>query len=293
MLADTTRQPVSCIHLSSSNHHNPSNRAANIYEYDDGVTGSCKIGEEKQGICWDRISGNAVEGTCKSRYCRSGWSCACSRRTHLCTMVNKTVNVIDDGIDDDTAACHEEVLLRPSSNEPLQLGSWRAEFSRKGMLANACNQISWYHNGEEMGTYGMDPLITTANIDTELARRSEHTKFEFKPGDLIAFRFKNASYYCYNHRSVFLVNGTMIDTSTSGAQTWFAKTFSPNWFSPSFVPTYASDEASAGRYDFIPLRTAIANSDGTVAIVPGTDLWEPDDGSFDHQTSNFYFRIQL
>lgn len=293
MLAGSTRQPVSSISLCDSIHLSASKQITNIWNCDDGITGSCKLGEENQGICWDRISGDTAEGTCKSRYCRSGWSCSCSGRTHLCTVVNKTVNIIDGLIDNDTAACHEEVLPRPSSKELLQLGSWRAEFSRKGMLANACNQISWYHNGEEMGNYGLDPVITTANVDTELARRSEHTKLELKPGDLIAFRFKNASYYCYNHRSMFRVNGTVIDTSTSGTQTWFAKTFSPNWFSPSFAPTSASDETSAGLKDFIPLRTATRNSDGTVAIVPGTDLWEPDDGSLDHQTSNFYFRIQL
>lgn len=211
----------------------------------------------------------------------------------MCTVSNRTANVIDTMIDADTAACHEEVLPKPSSSEPLLLGSWNAEFSRKGMLENKCNQISWFHNGEEMGVYGLDPVITAANVDAELARRSEHTQFEFRPGDLIAFRFKDASYYCYNHRSMFRVNGTMIETGTSGTQTWFAKAFSPNWFSPSFVPTYASAEDGAGIHDFIPLRTSTRNSNGTVPIVPGTDMWEPDDGSLDHQTSNFYFRIQL
>lgn len=206
-------------------------------------------------------------------------------------MRNTSVLTIERMLTSETAECSEEIGLRPSVGIELQLGTFGLGISRKGLLANACNQISWYYNGEKQGEYGNTPVIDSGNLEAEYARRSSHTLYEFKSGDLIAFRFKNASYYCFTHYAEFDVNGTIVDRSSSGDPIWFANAHSENWFTNDFVPTYGVREGDGPVTNFVPLRSTMLGSGR--AIGKGEDLWQGDDGSADHQTSNWYFRIQL
>lgn len=139
-----------------------------------------------------------------------------------------------------------------------------------------------------MANYGG---VTESSVLEELDKRQNNTLLHLKQGSLIAFRFKDTSYHCYNSMATFMVNGTAIDTLSSAVSTRFARGFVPNWFLPSTSLSYADEEATAGTYDFVPLRTHML-SDGS-PIPHGVDSWRPPDGTADHKISNFYFRIQL
>lgn len=250
---------------------------------------SCKLGQENQGICWDRTSGTPSAGICESRYCRAGWTCSCAGRTHVCKLKNRPVNVVDRKFENETAECHEELLLKPVPPF-LKLGSWSPSLSREGLLANDCRELAWWHNGVLMGHYGVEPEINGANVDAQLERRTNHTLLELKKGDLIAFRFRHGSYHCYNGISNLNVNGTTTTSADPWIETMFARGHSDNWFTPDFDPVVKTDEATAAITDFVPLRTTMLSGDPDPA---GEDNWQEPDGSQDHKTSNFYFRMQL
>lgn len=139
-----------------------------------------------------------------------------------------------------------------------------------------------------MANYGE---VSESSVGEELDKRQNNTLLHLKPGSLIAFRFKGASYHCYNSMSTFMVNGTAMDTLNSTVSTRFARGFVSSWYLPSTALSYSDDEATAGTYDFVPLRTHML-SDGSL-IRHGADSWKPPDGTEDHKISNFYFRIQL
>lgn len=184
--------------------------------------------------------------------------------------------------------CHEDVADR-AAGPILELGEWLLSLSRKGFSANACGQISLFHNGEALAEFTNNTVITPANVDDEFDKRTMHEHVELQTGDLLAFRFKDASYYCYNSLSGFTVNGNVLDTTTVGIKSHYATKYSPGWHLPSFTPTYSAQEAGSTPGDFIPLRTKMIS--GT-PISPGDDVWKDED-SYDHHKSNYYFRIQL
>lgn len=207
----------------------------------------------------------------------------------MCSIRSTPIIVLDSQTGQDTGDCHEEVAPRAKTWQ-LELGEWDLGLSRKGLLANACNQVSVWHNGYLLGSYGNDPVVTSSNLDEEYDGRTVHKALELKPGDVLAFRFKNASYLCYNSKSELRVNGTTLDTESTGVESYFSKGFTEGWNLPGFTPTFSPQESGASYKDFFPLRESL--STGT-AVTPGDDLWEADDGSLDHHTSNFYFIIKL
>lgn len=187
-------------------------------------------------------------------------------------------------------ACHEETH-KVAGKGILELGSWTPRISRSGLLANACTRIAWWLNGDLMGNYGDDPVIDATNVDSEVLRRADHTLYELKSGDLIAFRYKTASYYCFNSQVILNVNGTVLDSATGAMSITFARQHTPDWFMPSFTPVFSPSESGATPTDFSPLRTNFLSSG--LPITPGVDHWEAPDGSRDHALSNFYYRIQI
>lgn len=197
--------------------------------------------------------------------------------------------MVDNRLSSNTSECHEDLVLKPLPPF-LKLGTWDPSFSRKGMLENACREVAWWYNGLLMGLYEKEPEITAANIDAQIKRRTNHTLLELKKGDVLAFRFKNASYHCYNHLSSLNVNGTTTSTTDPWVETLFSRGHTDNWFLPTFNPTVKSDESTAAITDFTPLRPTLLSGDPDV---PGVDNWKAPDGSEDHKISNFYFRISL
>lgn len=197
--------------------------------------------------------------------------------------------MVDNQLSSKTSECHEELLPKPIPPF-LELGTWEPSISRNGMLENACREVAWWYNGILMGAYGKEPEITVANVDEQIERRTNHTLLELKKRDLLAFRFKTASYHCYNHLSSLSVNGTTTSTTDPWVETLFSRGHTENWYKPEFNPVVKGDESTAAVTDFTPLRPAMLSGDPDV---PGDDNWQKPDGSEDHKISNFYFRITL
>lgn len=177
----------------------------------------------------------------------------------------------------------------------ITLGTLRFHFSRPGILSNDCAQVAWWHNGELLGNRKTVSNMSSATIDQELKAREEHSLLELRPGDLIAFRFKESSYYCYKHLTELVVNTTAVRSDEAGFITHYAREFSLDWFLPTFVLTAQNtgeDESEQDKKKFIPLRTKKQSSN--TILNNGTDYWEPrDDSNADNKRSNWYFRIQI
>lgn len=214
--------------------------------------------------------------------------CSCPGRTHVCDLRERAINVVDERLSENTATCHEETAFKPAPPF-LRLGSWAPSLSRKGMLANACKEIAWWHNGVLMGVYEKEPEITAANLEAQMDRRTNHVLLELQRGDVLAFRFKNGSYHCYNHISNLSIDGVELTTEDPSIETLYSRGHSTNWFMPNFVPV-VKDLADAAITDFTPLRKTMVAGE---ADNPGEDNWERANGSEDHKVSNFYFRIRL
>lgn len=250
---------------------------------------SCKIGAANQGTCWDPVPG--VTGQCKSRSCKAGWTCACGGRTHLCTKGSRNAfRVADADKTKSEAACNQQTISAVAGRE-LELGSFTPRLSRKGVAANACNEIAWWHQGELMGNYKSIPDLTSAGVDDALAVRQDHSLLELRPGDVLAFRFRDASYYCYTHLSDLIVNATTLTTEDDGFEVLYARKFSKDWFLPNAAISIGVDESETDLTKFIPPRTTMFNGKG---IVPGEDNWAPaSEGGEDHRASNWYWRIKV
>lgn len=253
---------------------------------------SCKIGEANQGVCWDRDP--FFTGLCNRRFCRSGWTCSCHSRTHLCFRDYRSVSSVSSEDVDKTQAPCVTKSISVVSGQDIELGSLRIHLSRAGVLANDCSQMAWWHNGELMGSRGVLDDMSTDNVDDELTARETHSMLELRHGDLIAFRFRDSSYYCYKNLVEFMVNGTTITSVNSNVTTHYARKYSKDWYLPTskFAERVGIDESEMDLTKFIPARTTKLSSN--TALVPGEDYWMPtDDSDPDNKRSDWYFRVQL
>lgn len=258
---------------------------------------SCKMGAANQGECWDKVAGQP--GRCSRRYCQAGWTCACAGRSHVCTVDSKPVSVLKNDADSFLSVADCETSSRTMvSGQDISLGTLKIHISRAGVKANDCTQISWWHNGVLLGNRGTVNGISEADdatLNAELFAREDHSLLELRPGDLIAFRFKEGSYYCYSHFSEMVVNGAQITSSMDVVTTHYTREFSEGWFLPSFKLTAANtaaDESETDLRKFLPLRKNKLTA-GT-PLIDGTDYWEPrDDSNPDNKRSNWYYRLQI
>lgn len=272
-------------------------RAAGEYgscRYDDDSC-SCKVGEANQGTCWD--SNTTSAGMCTRRYCRAGWTCACGGRTHICSRSYRAVFKLSDEVGDSDkayAACTSTSVALPSALA-LSLGSVEFHLSREGMLAGDCAQFAWWHNGELVGSYGGLANVLESTVDAELSARKDHSLLELRPGDLVAFRLLEASYYCYKDLIDLVVNGTSTSSVGIGFATHYARNYSKEWYLPSTELTsenMGENESESDLTKFLPLRTTKLSS--SVAIIPGEDYWAAaDDSNLDNVSGDWYFRMQL
>lgn len=119
---------------------------------------------------------------------------------------------------------------------------------------------------------------------------------EARGGDIFAWRFRDASYYCQIHNIRLDINGTIIeDVFTSpDVKITFAREFSKDWFSPSFEPVYGTNEIDDPVLThFIEPRSHMFSG---VVIPPNenVDLWEPiDQSDADKKKSNWYWRLEV
>lgn len=158
------------------------------------------------------------------------------------------------------------------------------------------------HNGVLMGNYKPSGSMTQAKVASETKTRVDHSLLELRPGDLISFRFKDTSYYCYTHLTQFTINGITVDSRGAGFDTRFSREHTDDWFSKGFKPTLASEEKDDNLRSFTPLRARMlpkvaGSSEVGQVIVPGTDYYQPPTtgaaADQNHKLSNFYFRVQI
>lgn len=230
---------------------------------------------------------------------KPGWICSCEGREFVCPVKRIEHPTYLREMDGKTY-CNN---MTSEIAEPpvLRLGSLEIGLSRKGMVSNACNELVWFYNGEFMVNYGdeSNPEINCANVDYEIDRRANHTSIELKRGDLIAFRFKHASYHCFTSIAKFQVNGKRLSSMHKDVVIRYATKHTPGWHHPSFKPMYPKNNESVYNVTeeteepgvFVPLRREFLETGEN--IIPGKDYWHPPDGGRDHKLGNFYFRIQL
>jgi hypothetical protein len=259
---------------------------------------SCVRGEENQGVCWDAVAG--TPGLCRSRYCRAGWTCACGGRTHLCYLEERrAVKVAGKYRGKSQAPCPPDRAtglplqgaVTVASGPEILLGTFKFSVSPRGVSANDCNQIVWWHNGVVQSAYGSAPNVTSATAGAERGARENHYKLELRGGDVLAWRYKHASYYCQMHNMQIVINGTVADATSPGISAHYARAYSPDWFSPTFAPALGQGEADPVLTHFLPPRATMLN--GTT-ILPTVDYWSPPNpASRDAKTSNWYWRIEV
>lgn len=255
---------------------------------------SCKIGDENQGICWDADA--FAEGFCNRRFCNPGWTCACGGRTHLCFRENRQVRVISAGADPSQpqALCTSRTFLLVSARD-ITLGTVRIHVSEAGIRADDCTQLAWWHNGELLGSRARFGNKTNIDYAEEVKAYEDHSMIELRPGDLVAFRFEESSYYCYKSLTDLVVNTTAISSTAASVITHYSRKYSADWFLPSYKLTAANmgvDESDTVMEKFLPLRTNTLVTGAN--IVSGQDYWAPrDDSNSDNLQSNWYFRIQI
>lgn len=256
---------------------------------------SCKIGAANQGICWDKVEGNPT--MCNRRFCRAGWTCACAGRTHVCTRSDKVVNTLVNPADKNlpTASCSPSPQPLVSSIK-MSLGTLKIHLSTKGIAKDNCNQIAWWHNGVLLGNHKLNKKVVTGEeLVVAQKQRQEHDKLELLPGDLLAFRIKDGSYYCYKHLTEFVINGTSANSEMLGFNTYYARKHSVGWYMPTYVlddTNTAEDESEEDRTKFLPLRLARLDSNET--IISNVDYWEEvDQSKKDTKKSNWYYRIEI
>lgn len=197
-------------------------------------------------------------------------------------------------VEEERAACTAKTAPLVSGRE-LVLGSLKIHISRAGVLANDCTQLAWWHNGELLGNHRNVSDMSANTVDDEVALRENHSMLELRPGDLVAFRFRESSYYCFKGLVDLVVNGTSMSTTSAGMKAYYTRIYAPDWYMPSFRLTpdrLGVDESESDTSKFIPFRTKRRSSNTTV--LPGKDYWAPrDDSNLDNKRSNWYFRFEI
>lgn len=193
-----------------------------------------------------------------------------------------------------TAVCTSQTVPLVSSRQ-FTLGTLKLHISRAGILANDCTRIAWWLDGELLGNRKSAAGISTSTVDQEISDREDHSLLELLPGSLVAWRFKDGSFYCFKYFAEMMVNKSKITSSTAGVTIYYAREYTKDWFMPSYKLTSEDmgvDESETDLKKFIPLRKKKLTSD--TQILEGVDYWQPiSEASADNRRSNWYFRMQI
>lgn len=254
------------------------------------------MGDGRRGTCWDRIrpsTGDVSKIICRRRLCRRNWTCSCLNRTHMCRVhshrsflpVNKRNSKLG------SAECTVRRIF--SASAPiLILGSLTLALSPVGVQADACTQLAVFHNGRVIANFGR---LGEKQRDAKALRRlAYHDKLVLRPGDVIAWRFIDSSYYCFRHIASFVVNGVQLTSSSRGAYILYSRRASPGWYNKNFNlrGRIAADESDPDLTKWLRPRRRMISSG--VLIQNGVDYWAPADPSnADTRISNYYWRLQV
>ncbi len=248
------------------------------------------MGDNHSGTCWDMI--DAIQ--CRRRYCRPGWTCSCHKRTHLCRMIQRSAHLpLNPREKAKSSSCRTRTIYAPSA-PVLKLGSVTISVSARGSLADACNEVALFHNGNLIANFPKEPTLVKSQPAQVLQRREYYDKLELRPGDVIAFRFHAASYYCFRHHVSFVVNDKTITTDTPGVNMLYSRKASEGWFLKDYDMRgrIADSESDPDLKKWLRPRTKLLTS--STIIIPNADYWEaPDQSNTDNRISNYYWRISI
>lgn len=108
---------------------------------------------------------------------------------------------------------------------------------------------------------------------------------------MIAWRYRDGSYYCQQSRVDLVVNGTNVDLNTPGVDLRYARAFTTDWYEPTFEPLLGDSEDENDLQKFLPART---RTFAGKPILPNGDLFQALNASDpDHKPTNVYWRLTL
>lgn len=188
--------------------------------------------------------------------------------------MNALVNPTQRGLSEVECTTQRRTLV---DEQVLELGRFNIKISRSGFQTGDCMQLAVWHQGELLYSFAKEP-VNSGNIDQLVRERSLHRLHELQSGDVIAFRWKEARKSCFMNSVEMIVNGVPMATqSNSDISMLYSNGYSPDWFSPGFVPPRPAPGASAKVQDYLPVNWA-----------ENTDSWDSDD-----TISNYYFRVVI
>lgn len=248
------------------------------------------MGDNHSGTCWDMI--DTVQ--CRKRFCRPGWTCSCYKRTHLCRMMRRSAHMpMNPREKAKISSCRTRTIYAASA-PVLELGSVTISVSTVGSRADACNEVALFHNGNLIANFPKEPSLVETEPVNVLKRREYYDKLELRPGDLVAFRFYSASYYCFRHHVSFVVNGKTITTDSPGVTMLYARKASDGWYLNDYDMRgrIANSESDPDLTKWLRPREKTITS-GAI-IIPNVDYWDtPDQSNPDRRISNYYWRISI
>eukprot|EP00172_Hildenbrandia_rubra_P002063 Plantae.Rhodophyta-Hildenbrandia_rubra.ctg2720.p1 GENE.Plantae.Rhodophyta-Hildenbrandia_rubra.ctg2720~~Plantae.Rhodophyta-Hildenbrandia_rubra.ctg2720.p1 ORF type:complete len:224 (+),score=10.75 Plantae.Rhodophyta-Hildenbrandia_rubra.ctg2720:882-1553(+) len=217
-------------------------------------------------------------GFCSGRQCKAGWTCACGGRTHLCAVETKSVNVLEDP--QERGKNEARCTMQPRNlvdNQVLELGRFNIKIAKSGFLTGDCMQLAVWHQGDLLYSFPKEP-VNAGNVDRLMRDRSLHRLHELQSGDVIGFRWKEARKSCFMNSVELVVNGVAMATQgSSDVSMMYSNGYSPDWFSPSFVPPTPAPGAKPKVQDYLP-----------VDWDENKDSWDSDE-----VISNYYFRVVI
>lgn len=257
---------------------------------DPSVTGSCAQ-QPGVGTCWEPVR----DTLCRQTACPSRWACTCASATHHCAVGRQSAYVPLGGTGDVRACAQTQSVgaLQPT----LRLGSLSVAVSRRGLAADACAELTVYHNGRMVASHQCRGAAAAddAALDAALRTRAETNGLALQAGDAVAFRFSNASYHCFGNLVRAKVGDRMRTSAPGGGLVVrFARARVEGWAARKFdVGAHAAkDERVARRGEFLPMR--VRTLERGAPIEPGADLWRPaDQSSKDHRLGNWYWRVDV
>ena len=181
----------------------------------------------------------------------------------------------------------------------IALGFISFGVSYQGFMANDCTRFAWFLNGKQFMAMDDSMVVTSSTARTAHRDAVYHDKLELKPGDVIAFRFKQASYYCFTNTVLMYVNGTYAYGFPSDRvkfEAYYNREPVQGWNSKDLVigPDMSKpDEMYAGPTDWIPWRVKKL-APPQDAIADRASLWNPrNDNNLDDRRGNWYFRLRI
>lgn len=197
---------------------------------------ACSFGSSA-GSCYE--PSNVVDGVqlCSKRTCDPGWTCDCEG-DYFCDQGLVDVYTLLDPNDfaqDSDIPC-QTTPQRTVTSSGFKLGYFHPQFSDNGLLDQRCQVFAWWLDGVLQNNFVSPVEVTTANLAEVKASLSDWNNLPLRSGSVIAFRWKNDAYSCYNSISELNINGTVTDTTdTTAISHRFTYDYEQDWFATDYV----------------------------------------------------------